>query len=218
MDRVVYLRETGEDTYRTAGDYNLFMMCEAPRTAAFRALPEGYTFRHCIRGETELWIQIAAEEQYAGYVREFYKKVYGSREDEFFNRCSFVCDPEGTPVSTCMLWQAYRKIETVHWFRTLPEHEGKGLGRTLLSILLKDAAFPVYLHTQPTSARAIRLYSDFGFVFIADAVVGSRTNHLDVSLPILKKVMPEDVFASLRTCKAPPEFLEAACSNQTAEF
>ena len=51
-------------------------------------------------------------------------------------------------------------------------NEGKGLGRALLTEILKNAGLPIYLHTQPTPARAIKLYSDFGFKLTTDPIIG----------------------------------------------
>ena len=90
----------------------------------------------------------------------------------------FICDASDKPVASTFIWRSYGKINTIGWFRVLPEYEEHGLGRALLSEILKDADYPVYLHTQPTSARAIKLYSDFGFKLLTDPIIGYRKNEL----------------------------------------
>jgi len=114
--------------------------------------------------------------------------------------------------------QAYGQITTVGWFRVLPEHEGKGLGRALLSELLRTALCPVYLHTQPTSICAIKLYSDFGFDLIINPAIGYRKNDLAASLPYMQKIMPEADYARLRFVEVDDDLHEAALSSEIAEF
>jgi GNAT superfamily N-acetyltransferase len=218
QDYLAYMRVATDDVYWTVGSYNLFMMCQAPNREAFSELPDGFSFRLCRFDELELWKRLAVDEPYVDYVTDYFDKVLAKLDGEFFRRCTFVCDMNDKPVATCFLWSSYGTINTVEWFRTLPEYEGRGIGRALLSKLLRNTDYPVYLHTQPTSARAIKLYSDFGFKFITNPVVGFRENNLAESLPILKKVMPEVDFAALRTVQAPVAFLEAAKSSEIAEF
>lgn len=218
QDYIAYIEATNVETYRKAGNLNLFMMCESPNRAAFRELPPRYSFRLCRQDEIETWKRVAVEQPYIDSVTDYFAQVYARRADEFFDRCLFVCNSNAEPVSTCCLWRAYGLVETIGWFRTLPAYEGLGIGRALLGRLLEDAEFPVYLHTQPTSARAIKLYSDFGFRLLTDPVIGFRENHLTESLPILKKVMPEKDYATLQTVAAPQSFLEAVKTSEVAEF
>ena len=65
-------------------------------------------------------------------------------------------------MGTCFLWKAYGKITTLHWLKVLPQLEGLGLGRGLLSQVLAQAGpedFPIYLHTHPSCFRAVHLLS-----------------------------------------------------------
>ena len=218
-DHEAFYQKGVGDSYETIGNYNIFMQCDSPNKTAFRALPDGYSFRLCRRDELEIWKRVVVEEAYVDYVTEYYAKVYAEREDEFFRRCLFVCDADDKPVASTFIWRSYGQINTVGWFRVLPEHEGKGLGRAILSEILKDTEFPVYLHTQPTSARAIKLYSDFGFKLItAPAIIGQRKNDLTESLPFLQKVLPESDYAGLRFTEANDKLIEAALSSEISEF
>jgi GNAT superfamily N-acetyltransferase len=217
-DHEAFCLKGAADLYSTIGNLNLFMQCDAPNKDAFRALPDGYSFRLCRRDELEVWKRIVAEEQYVDYVTDFYNKVYAEREDEFFTHCLFVCNADDKPVASTFIWLAYKRINTVAWFRVLPEYEGKGLGRALLSEIIKDKDLPIYLHTQPTSARAVKLYSDFGFKLITDPIIGERKNDLADSLPHLQKVLPESDYAGLQFTEADAELLAAASTGVFAEF
>lgn len=88
----------------------------------------------------------------------------------------------------------------------------------MLSELLREADYPIYLHTHPTSYRAIKLYSDLGFQFVDNPVIGDRQNNLAECLPFLQEVMPEEFYRGLKVRSAPQAFLDAASSSYPAEF
>ena len=204
--------------YEEIGSYNLFMVCKKINEYAFRPLPDGYLFRLCRKDELEIWKRVVVLEQYVEYVSDYYNKVYAKNEDEFFRRVTFVCDEHNKPVASCFLWQSYGVINTLGWFRVLPEQEGKGLGRALLSKILKTARYPVYLHTQPTSVCALKLYSDFGFELITNKIIGYRKNDLIKSLPYLQKTMAKADYKKLKFTTASDDLHNAALLSKNAEL
>jgi ribosomal protein S18 acetylase RimI-like enzyme len=207
-------------------DKNLFMMCRSLNKYALYYLPKGYRLRLCRRDEWDLWKRMPFDdektaEEYAGYMTEFFNKVYGTKKDLFFKKCLFACDKNDTPVGTCFAWKAYDKITTIHWLKVLKEYEGQGIGRALLSAVMRNIPedeYPVYLHTQPASFRAVKLYCDFGFAFLTDPVIGYRKNDLDECLPYLKHFMYQEAYQKLRFEKAPEDFLNAVKSSYVNEF
>ena len=199
-----------------AGD--LFMQCDTPKQSAFRPLPNGFSVRLCRREELITWKTIFAQGAYMDFVNQYFDKVYAPFEDEFFRRCIFVVDENDKPIATSGIWLSYEKISTVLGFFVLPEYQGCGIGRGLLSAVMKNAEFPVYVHTHPIASKAIKLYSDFGFKLITDPAVGYRGNNLQESLPYLKELLSEKDYANLQTIKANPALLEAALLSEFAEF
>ena len=205
---------------------NLFMMCAELDRQALRSLPDGYSIRNCRKSEYQAWkdLHIDLPEQADAYNKvldEYFDLVYSPKGDLFFERCAFVCDVSDTPVGTCMIWPAYGGVSTLHWLKVRPIHEDKGLGRALMSYLLAGLSaddYPVYLHTHPSSYRAIKLYSDFGFKLITDRQVGFRVNDLQESLPILERYMPAADFQRLGFVQAPPGFLQAALQTEYEQF
>ena len=206
------------ETYETISHWHLFMACEVPSVAAFSTLPQGFFFRPCRRNEIDIWTRVVTEEAYIGYAVKFYENVYAKNADEFYKRCIFVCDAHDMPVGSSFIWRAYGKINTVGWTRVLPEYEGKGIGRALLSEVLRTAEFPVYLHTQPSSLCAIKLYSDLGFALITNDKIGYRKNNLSDSLSYLQITMPKSDFESLRFVEAGDDLHQAALANNQSEF
>ena len=206
------------DIYEKVGSCNLFMTCESPNAAAFRELSSRYRFRLCRNDELDVWMHTAVDAPYVKYAADYYRRVYEKSASEFFRRCTFVCDENDNPVATGFIWKSYGLINTLAWLRVVLEHEGKGLGRALITEVLRNTSFPVYLHTQPSSVKAIKLYSDFGFKLITDPVIGYRKNDLEKSLPIMKKVMPQSDYENLQFTLADNALLKAALSNEAAEF
>lgn len=207
-------------------DKNVFMMCERLNRHALSELPAGYSVRSCRRDELDVWKrmpfdEVGFTEEYDRFMTDFFQTTYQGKEDLFFAETLFVCDENDKPVATCLLWKAYDEFNTIHWFKVLKEYEGRGIGRALLSIIMKDLRaedYPVYLHTQPASFRAIKLYSDFGFALLAGERFGSRKNDLEECLPILEEFMPEKDFRNLSIAEAPEEFKKALSKYETVQF
>ena len=149
---------------------------------------------------------------------DYYKRVYAKNEDEFFRRCLLIWDESGRPAGTCLTWPAYGRVNTIGWFRVLPEHEGRGLGWALLTEILRETDMPIYLHTQPTSVCAIKLYSDMGFRFVTCPDIGRRKNDLDLGLPVLRRVMDGADYERLGFTDNCGALHEAALACERPEF
>lgn len=195
---------------------DLFMMCEQMNSEAVSALPDTYHVRNCRRDELDIWMGMpfddpcAAEKEWQ-FMANYFSRVYESSKDLFFQLCLFVCDKCDNPIGTVFIWKIYEEFNTLHWLKVRKEYEDRGIGRALLSIVLKELQaqdYPVYLHTQPASFRAIKLYSDFGFKLLSDPVIGCRTNGLQESLPFLQRYMTRDAFRNLEIVEAPESFLK----------
>ena len=203
---------------------NLFMMCRELNRAALSEMPPGYRVRRIRPNETGVWKRLQFDDdetalRNAAYMDDWYRRVYSPKREKFIESCLMVRDKTEKPVATCFLWYAYGLIPTVHWFKVTKKYEGIGIGRALLTRVMKDAEqYPVYLHTQPESFRAIKLYSDFGFALLTDAIIGSRQNDLKQALPYLQEHMPAAEYQKLQFAAAPEELLRITAENPTEEF
>jgi GNAT superfamily N-acetyltransferase len=197
---------------------NLFMQCDTPNQKAFSSLPDGFTIRLCRRNELAIWKDIFAQGEYIDFVNYYYDKVYAPFEDDFFQRCLFVVDKDDKPIATSGIWLSYGKINTLLGFFVIPEYEGFGIGRALLSEVMKNANYPVYLHTHLIASKAIKLYLDFGYQFITDNIVGYRNNDIQKSLSYLKEILTIHNVTNIPMIKANSTLLEAALLNEFAEF
>lgn len=207
-------------------DKNIFMMCNKVNGKAFSKLPLNFHARNCRENELDIWKTMPFDSKnlarkYYNYMTDFFNKVYLAKKDQFYKKCMFVCDSKDKPIATCFIWKSYDKINTIHWLKVLKEYEGLGIGRALLTIIMQDLKkddYPVYLHTQPASYRAIKLYSDFGFKLMSNEKIGSRTNDLKECLPILKRYMPTKDYKKIKIIKAPECFNTIVSSSNINEF
>ncbi|MFN8440099.1 MAG: GNAT family N-acetyltransferase [Caldilineaceae bacterium] len=205
---------------------NVFMICRRLNLHALSTLSQDYHIRTCREDELAIWKAMPFDtpteaRAYENDMTDYFSRVYARKGRLFYERCLFVCDGQDRPIATAFAWQAYNAFTTLHWFKVIKAHEGKGIVRALLSRVmsaLKAEEYPVYLHTQPGSYRAIKLYADFGFEIVVDPVIGSRQNEIEVSRPILEKYMPSSAFKNLKYTNAPESFLRALAEEETSEF
>lgn len=207
-------------------DYNLFMMCEKLNENALSELPQGYYIRNCRKEELELWKAFPFDSdvvppEYVNFMNQIILDSYSSDMDTFFKNTLFVCGNNDQPVATCSHWKAYGKFNSIHWLKTLKSHEGKGIGRAILSEIMKKFKqddYPVYIHTQPGSFRAVKLYADFGFQLLRGGNIGNRTNDLDKCLPILKMFIPKNDFERIKIVETPLNFIHLMKNETTIQF
>lgn len=207
-------------------DYNIFMMCEQINEYALTELHTDYYFRNCKPDELELWKAFPFDSdyvpaEYEDFMNQIIHDSYLADMDTFFNNTLFVCDQSGKPVATCSYWKAYGKINSIHWLKTVKAHEGKGIGRAVLSAIMRrfdPKDYPIYIHTQPGSFRAIKLYSDFGFHLLKGGQLGTRVNELEKCLPILKEFMPQKDFESLKITDTPEDLIKLLENETTIQF
>ena len=205
-----------DHTEANVSQRDLFMMCEQMNSEAVSALPDGYRARNCRRDELDVWMRMQFDdpceaEKELPFMADYFSRVYESNKDLFFQSCLFVCDKCDNPIGTVFIWKIYEEFNTLHWLKVRKEYENRGIGRALLSIVLRGLQaqdYPVYLHTHPANFRAIKLYSDFGFRLLSDPVIGCRPNGLQESLPFLQRYMTKEAFRNLKVVEAPRPFLK----------
>lgn len=187
-------------------DLNLFMVCEVLNQDALARLPDAYRIRALRRDELDLWKAFPFDtpeqaSEYRAYMTDYFQHHYAPKGDLFFETCLVVVDVDDVPIATCFAWKHYDRYTTIHWLKVLPEHEGRGIGRGLMSHIMASLGeddYPVYLHTQTPSVRAVGLYSDLGFALIDLPLIDGRPVDMDAALPILRAHMTPRTYAGLR--------------------
>ena len=206
-------------------DRNLFMICKRLNPQAFSSLPHGFALRTLRREEFRAWQAMPFDDEFTtehlAFMDDYFRITYARDEEKFFASTLVICNEDDQMVATCFLWPAYGLYTTVHWFKVHRAYENRGIGRALLSLLfqaVKEEEMPIYLHTQPESFRAIKLYSDFGFELLTDPQIGPRKNHLIQCLPYLQEKMPQQDYDRLRFTTAPAEFIAGMALQTNDQF
>lgn len=136
-------------------------------------LPPGYRLKWYKSGDEEIWLAIHMRaETHVEVTRSDYFREFGHDADVLHERQCFMLAPDGAPIGTASAWfnddyhgQRYGRV---HWVAVVPEFQGQGLSKCLLTAVLSrmvDVGHDrAYLRTSTARLPAINLYSRFGFV------------------------------------------------------
>ena len=142
-----------------------------------RSLPDGYSIRTFVPGDERYWVDIemragefsTPERGHLAFDRDF-RPAYDRLESQMF----FLVHKTDGPIGTATAWQGNQfghEIGQLHWVAIVPEHQGKGLAKSLLAVVMRRIAkdhAEVYLTTQTSSWRAVGMYRAFGFSEVID--------------------------------------------------
>lgn len=192
---------------RTIPFYNTILRCDRYLTTT-PILHNGYEFRMYENGDERKWAQLEYEigdfdsvdeaEQY--FISTYcLKKVLDITE-----RCVFVVNEKNEIVGSCIAWKELRNdtlVASLHWLVVSPQYQGKGIGKALcqkvMQIFVVNDKFPVYIHTQPWSYKAIILYVRQGFKIQKTDSFSQYENQFNFAMNTLKKILPENQYEEL---------------------
>lgn len=145
-------------------------------------LVTGYAFRRFEPGDEMRWVAIQAEAN-ADTVQvdlRTFQDTFGNNLDQMPDRSWFVIDPAGREIASITAWwrrvpvdasagstAAERNQGLIHWVAVLPDCQGKGIGKAMMTRVMDRLAreYPdVYLNTSTVRLAAIKIYLDFGFL------------------------------------------------------
>jgi GNAT superfamily N-acetyltransferase len=179
---------------------NVIMKCDHPVMVEAN-LPVGYKFAHFKPGSEAGWASLEYE---IGDFISFDEALYYFRQrymfdlDELRKRCILVENAGGQIVASCLAWYDNRqakRVGSLHWLVVYPDHQGLGIGKVVLLRTMQIFAsldeFPVYLHTQPWSFKAIVLYLKYGFSLMKEDTFSSYVNEYGEAIEILRNMLNE---------------------------
>lgn len=162
-------------------------------------LPEGFTFRpfrlseqgHAEDADRWVTVQAIAEAGMAEITRKTFEDDFRGTEAFLPDRSWFVVNDDGKEVASITAWwwdtppdcALEGRVGLIHWVATLPECQGRGIGKAMMTKAVQRLAqdYPVaYLNTSTARLPAIRLYLNYGF------------------LPDMKKQRAEEAWAAVR--------------------
>lgn len=108
-------------------------------------------------------------------------------------------------IGSCIAWQDMRNgylVSSLHWLVVEDRYSGSGLGRALCSAVMNiyenKKQFPVYIHTQPWSWKAIFLYLSLGFRLQNVDTFSHYENEYDKAMGALRKIVSDEQYAILQ--------------------
>jgi GNAT superfamily N-acetyltransferase len=132
--------------------------------------PPPYRIELYKSGRESDWLRIhEIADEFNVFTPFVFTDQFGSNKDLLADQQFYLLDQGGEPVGTATAWTDTRGTYCgrVHWVAILPEHQGRGLAKPLLSIvcrkLLEMGHSKGCLSTSTARVAAINLYLKFGF-------------------------------------------------------
>jgi GNAT superfamily N-acetyltransferase len=141
------------------------------------SLTAGYSIRWYQPGYEKHWlkVQLLADE-YTRMTPDLFDEQFGADIKLLTERQCFLLDSKEDIIGTATAWldnQSEISPGRIHWLAIVPQQQGKGLAKPLLTIIckrLKDLGHSkAYLTTQTIRMPAINLYAKFGFSPLIDS-------------------------------------------------
>lgn len=190
---------------------SIIMRCDQIEKSAFLELSSEVEIEFYQNGMEDVWVQVQKcagefEKESDEQVKAYFMERYGCKSSELKKRCIFLKDMrKGEYIGTCMAWfetKGDKIVPVLHWLAVADEYSGRGYARMLITqvMILFEKYAPgqsIYLHTQPWSYRAIKLYNDFGFCMSRYDVYGTAVNEYEEAMKILGKCMSEKAYEKL---------------------
>lgn len=190
---------------RTIPFYNTIMKCSSLRKYNVE-LPDGFSIVPYQCGYEREWAKLEYAVGDFSSVQEaedYFTEAYLQRQ-ELFSRILFMLNRKSEIVGSCIAWQDIRgesSISSLHWLVVKEPYQGIGLGRALsaavMNIFAEYDAFPVYIHTQPWSWKAILLYLSLGFKLQRTDTFSHYVNEYGKAMAELRKIVSEEQYVML---------------------
>ena len=190
---------------RTIPFCNTIMKCSDSRKYNVE-LPDGFSIVSYQDGYEKDWAKLEYAIGDFGSVQEaedYFTDAY-LRNHEMFSRILFVQNRNKEIVGSCIAWQDMRgesSVSSLHWLVVEEQYQGIGLGRALcaavMNIFAECNAFPVYIHTQPWSWKAILLYLSMGFELQKTDTFSHYENEYEKAITELGKIMTKEQYGLL---------------------
>lgn len=132
-------------------------------------LPAGYGIRPYLNGDDRIWWDIHERaEPFLTHRTGTHREFFGDDLEQLGARQFFLVAPDGESIGTASAWLDSPTLGRVHWVAIVPEFQGRGLAKPLLSHILLSLRelghSSAILDTSMQRPRAIALYEKFGFV------------------------------------------------------
>ena len=143
------------------------------------SLPAGYSIRWYRPGYEKHWQAVQSlADVYTRVTPDLFEEQFGTDTKLLSDRQCFLYDSEENVIGTATAWLDNLDEKSpgrIHWLAVIPQQQGNGLAKPLLTIIcnrLKELGYSrTYLTTQSVRIPAINLYAKFGFSPVIDSEV-----------------------------------------------
>jgi GNAT superfamily N-acetyltransferase len=140
-------------------------------------LPAGYSIRWYQPGYEKHWQSIQSlTDVFNKVTPDLFQEQFGTDIQLLSERQCFLCDGKENFIGTASAWLDNldgKSLGRIHWLAIVPQKQGRGLAKPLLTVVckrLKDLGHSgTYLTTQSVRIPAINLYTKFGFAPVIDS-------------------------------------------------
>lgn len=209
---------------RTIPYYNILMAYRGGCVESVR-LPEDVALRMYQPGDEHAWARMecaVGDFESESAALKYFSERFLSDRAALAQRMTLAVDSTGTVVGSCLAWRntdAKEPFSLLHWLVVDPACQGKGIGRALcvrtLEVFRELGESPIYLHTQPWSHKAVRLYNSVGFRMMKGKTPFACENQYEQAMAALKPLLAQDVFSRL---EASAEESMEDCMEKTKEW
>ncbi len=191
---------------RTIPFYNTILRCDRYEPGD-KALPDGFAISAYKPGYEKAWAELeysVGDFDSSEQAKEYFINTY-LKDRELYDRLLFVVNPENRVVGSCIAWSDMRNdkpVSSLHWLVVDEKYQGmmlwRALCRAVMEIYEKQNAFPVYIHTQPWSWKAIMLYMSLGFRIQKHDSFSHYENQYEHAMKALKEVVSPEQYELMR--------------------
>ena len=191
---------------RTIPFYNIILRCDDYRYKEVN-LPHGFSIVSYKKGYEKAWAELefsVGDFDSLEEAQNYFVKSYTQNQEALFRIVRFLLNEDNTVIGSCIAWQDKRKdsfVASLHWLIVNEKYQGMGLGKALccemMNIFEEQRRFPVYIHTQPWSYKAIFLYLSLGFKLQKTDTFSHYTNEYHKAMATLKRVVTDEQFVLL---------------------
>lgn len=186
--------------------YNTILRCDNYQPEMID-LKDGFSIVPFRPGYEKAWANLEYSIEDFDSVEEaenYFVSTYLNNQNEF-NNILFMKNREGEIIGSCIAWHDERNgalVSSLHWLVVDERYQGMGLGRALccavMNIFAGRSSFPVYIHTQPWSWKAILLYDSLGFRLQKTDTFSDYVNQYTEAMATIKGLLSDEKFKILQ--------------------
>ena len=187
--------------------YNTILRCDAYQRHNI-TLPLGYSFSPYRAGYEKEWAKLEYDIGDFNSLEDaenYFKRAYMQDMPFLSESAVFLLNRDERVIGSCIAWRDGKDnsafVSSLHWLIVGEEYQGKGLGKLLccqtMNIFAARNKFPVYIHTQPWSWKAILLYLSLGFRLQKNDSFSNYNNQYHEAMMALKAILSEKQYAML---------------------